>query len=185
MKLIVGLGNPGKKYDKTRHNIGFMVLDEFVKKEKLNFSLKQKFKGELIQTNIKNEAVILLKPNTFMNLSGESVLAVKQFYNISDEDILVIYDDLDLACGKIRIKQKGSSGGHNGLKSIINCIGSENFHRLKIGIDRDELIPVIDYVLGKFTKEQKMEISHVITESTETIYDWLDNDVVYVMNKYN
>lgn len=185
MKLIVGLGNPGRRYEKTRHNIGFMVIDEFAKKEKLDFSLKTKFKGEMVQTTIQNESVILLKPNTFMNLSGQSVLALKQFYQINDEDILVIYDDLDLLCGKVRVRQKGSSGGHKGLKSIISCINSENFNRLKIGIDREEFIPVIDYVVGKFTTEQKKEINISIATSLEAIYDWLAHDVVYVMNKYN
>ncbi len=185
MKLIVGLGNPGRRYGKTRHNIGFMVVNEFAKKENLRFNLKTKFKGQFIQTTIKDEPVIILKPNTFMNVSGEAVLAVKQYYQIEVEDILVIYDDLDLVCGKIRVKQQGGSGGHKGLKSIINCINSEDFHRLKIGIGRDELIPVKDYVLGKFTTSQKKEISISIEESIEVIYDWLAHDVVYVMNKYN
>src|SRR5690554_4911931 len=116
MKLIVGLGNPGKKYQKTRHNVGFMVLDELAKRENLKFNLKQRFKGEVIATTIENTSVLLLKPITFMNLSGESVLAVKQFYQISNDDILVIYDDLDLPSGKIRVKQRGSSAGHKGLK---------------------------------------------------------------------
>jgi len=97
----------------------------------------------------------------------------------------VIYDDLDLVCGKIRIRQKGSSGGHKGLKSIISCINNENFHRLKIGIGRDEIIPVIDYVLGKFTKEQQQEINISIVTGIEAIYDWIAQDVTYIMNKYN
>jgi len=185
MKLIVGLGNPGRKYLKTRHNIGFILIDELAKKEKINFALKTKFKAEIVQTTINNESVILLKPNTFMNLSGEAVLAVMQFYNLNAEDVLVIYDDLDLVCGKIRIRQKGSSGGHKGLKSIISCINNENFHRLKIGIGRDEIIPVIDYVLGKFTKEQQQEINISIVTGIEAIYDWIAQDVTYIMNKYN
>ncbi|QVK17964.1 aminoacyl-tRNA hydrolase [Mycoplasmatota bacterium] len=185
MKLIVGLGNPGRRYENTRHNIGFMVIDEFAKKEKVKLNLKTKFKGEVAQTTIHNESVILLKPNTFMNDSGKSVLALKQFYQINDEDILVIHDDLDLLCGKVRIRRKGSSGGQKGLKSIISCLNSENFNRLKIGINRDEFIPVVDYVLGKFTSEQKKEIDISIVTSVEAIYDWLTHDVVYVMNKYN
>lgn len=185
MKLIVGLGNPGRSYQKTRHNVGFMIIDELANKEKVSFSLKTKFKGELVQTNMKGEPVILLKPNTFMNKSGESVLAVKQFYQINDEDILVIHDDLDLECGKLRIRQKGSAGGHNGLKSIISCINSENFQRLKIGIGRDDKMLVTDYVLGKFTKEEKKEIEIAIYSGVDAIYDWLEKDVVYVMNKYN
>ncbi len=185
MKLIVGLGNPGRIYSKTRHNVGFMVIDEFAKKEGISFATKVKFKGQFVQTTVKNQSVILLKPHTFMNLSGESVLAVKQFYNIKEEDIIVIYDDLDLASGIVRIRQKGSSGGHKGLKSIIDCLNTENFHRLRIGIDRDELIPVVDYVLGKFTDEQSDEINQAIMISLDVIYDWLEHDILYVMNKYN
>ena len=185
MKLIVGLGNPGKEYEKTRHNIGFMILDEFAKKEKLQFASKSKFKGQIVNTIVQNEAVILLKPTTYMNNSGEAVLAVKQFYNINNEDIFVIYDDLDLPCGKVRIRQKGSSGGHKGIKSIIRCINDENFHRLKVGIDRIEKISVIDYVLGKFTPEQIVGITKSINTSLDVIYDWLKKDIVYVMNKYN
>jgi peptidyl-tRNA hydrolase, PTH1 family len=184
MKLIVGLGNPGKKYEATRHNVGFMVIDELAKRHQVNLSEKSKFKGIIGSANI-NDQVILLKPTTFMNLSGESVQLVKQFYGIKDEDILIIYDDLDLVCGKVRLRQKGSAGGHNGIKSIISSISSENFHRLKIGIDRDPFIPVVDYVLGKFTKQQKVEIEKSIIESLNIVEDWINHDILYVMNKYN
>lgn len=185
MKLIVGLGNPGKAYAQTRHNMGFMVLDELVKQENLSFSNKPKFKGELLYTSLNNKDVLLLKPHTFMNLSGESVIIVKQFYQIDLEDILVIYDDLDLPIGEIRIKQKGSSGGHKGLTSIINALNSENIQRIKIGIGRDEVIPVVDYVLGKFGKEEEKVISDAIKKSVMAIHDWLTYDILYVMNKYN
>jgi peptidyl-tRNA hydrolase, PTH1 family len=184
MKLIVGLGNPGKKYEATRHNVGFMVIDELAKKFQINMSEKSKFKGVIGQGNIKDQ-VILLKPTTFMNLSGESVKLVKQFYNLKDQDILIIYDDLDLVCGKVRLRQKGSAGGHNGIKSILSSISSENFHRLKIGIDRDQVIPVVDYVLGKFTKQQKEAIDQAIMQSLNIIEDWVNHDILYVMNKYN
>jgi len=185
MKLIVGLGNPGKKYEQTRHNIGFMVIDSLSQKYNITMTEKSKFKGIIGQTNIGNESVILLKPTTYMNLSGESILAVKQFYNINDTDILVIYDDLDLVSGKIRIRQKGSAGGHNGLKSIIQNLGNQNFHRLKIGIDRSERIPVVDYVLGKFTKEQLPHIEQAIELSVNAVNDWIVQEIIYVMNKYN
>lgn len=185
MKLIVGLGNPGKQYKNTRHNIGYLMLDELAKRENVKFSKKMKFKGQFIQTIIKNEQVILLKPITFMNLSGQSVQLVKKFYNINDEDILVIYDDLDLPTGKIRFKQKGSSGGHKGIKSIISCINSQDFHRLKIGIDRDDNIPVVDYVVGKFTKDQIDNIAKVIDISLDALDNWISNEITFVMNKYN
>lgn len=185
MKLIVGLGNPGRTYQKTRHNVGFMVLDELAKRLGFTFSFKPKFKGNIASTTINNTAVVLLKPNTYMNLSGEAVLAVKQFYQLDDSDILVIHDDLDLPCGKIRVRQKGGSAGHKGLKSIINMINSENFQRIKIGIDKSIEIPVVDYVLGKFTKQEKKLIDEAIDTSIEIIYDWLTQDILSVMNKYN
>jgi len=185
MKLIVGLGNPGKKYEQTRHNIGFMVIDSLSKKYNVTMTEKNKFKGIIGQTTIGSQPVILLKPTTYMNLSGESILAVKQFYNIDSNDILVIYDDLDLSSGKIRFRQKGSAGGHNGIKSIIQSLGTQNFHRLKIGIDRSERIPVVDYVLGKFTKEQIPHIEQAINLSVDAVYDWTVQEIVYVMNKFN
>lgn len=185
MKLIVGLGNPGKKYESTRHNIGFMVIDQLCKVHQLNIALKSKFKGELVQGMIKNETIVLLKPQTYMNLSGESVLAVKNFYNIENKDILVIYDDLDLETGKIRFRQKGSAGGHNGIKSIISCLNSETFHRLKIGIDRDDRIDVVNYVLGKFTKQQIQFIDDAMSQSINAVEDWVTQDITFVMNKYN
>lgn len=182
MKLIVGLGNPGKKYEKTRHNIGFVILNELAKYEKVKFAKNSKFKGEITRIH---DDIILLKPITFMNLSGEAVLRVKQFYNIKDEDVLIVYDDLDLTCGKIRFKQKGSSGGHKGIKSIIQCLNTEDFHRLKIGIEKDEVIPVVNYVLGKFTKEQQKYMADAIITSLNGIGDWISKDILYVMNKYN
>jgi peptidyl-tRNA hydrolase, PTH1 family len=185
MKLIVGLGNPGKEYEKTRHNIGFIILDELSQSVKTTFSYKSKFKGEITQVTIKGETVILLKPTTFMNLSGEAVNLVKKFYNINNEDILVVYDDLDLETGKVRFRQKGSAGGHNGIKSIISCINTENFHRFKIGIDRDARIPVVNYVLGKFTKEQQAVVNTSLSMYIDAIVDWIQNDILYVMNKYN
>lgn len=184
MKLIVGLGNPGKKYQKTRHNVGFMVLEELARRENLQFNVKQRFKGDVITTTLENISVTLLKPITYMNLSGEAVLAVKQFYQIENKDILVIYDDLDLPCGKIRVKQKGSSAGHRGLKSIISMIGND-FHRIKIGIDKNPEIPTVDYVLGKFSKEEKKLIIEAIDTSIDIISDWLTQDILTVMNKYN
>ncbi len=185
MKLIVGLGNPGRVYEKTRHNIGFMIVNEIAKTENQTFTYKPKFKGSIMHLKLNDDSVIFLKPKTFMNLSGESVALVKKFYNIDIKDILVIYDDLDLPCGKLRFRRQGSSGGHNGLKSIINCIESQEFNRLKIGIERDQVIPVVDYVLGKFSKEQLGCIKESIGIGINVIYDWLNFDDQYVMNKYN
>jgi len=185
MKLIVGLGNPGRQYKNTKHNLGFMVLDELAKRKGLKFTLNKKFKGKIIQTVINNTTVILLKPDTFMNLSGEAVSLVKQFYQIATENILIVHDDLDLECGVLRVRQKGSSAGHKGLKSIINLLKSEDFHRLKIGIGRNEIIPVVDYVLSKLSKTDQKLINDAIRISIDLIEDWLIHDILYVMNKYN
>mgnify|MGYP001358292282 FL=1 len=185
MKLIVGLGNPGKKYEQTRHNAGFMVIDAYAKKHGVSLSKKQKFKGEIGQFTKGGETILLLKPLTYMNLSGESVRAVREFYGIHDTDILIVYDDLDLSTGKLRIRQKGSAGGHNGIKSIIEHLHSQNFHRLRIGIDRHPVIPTVDYVLGRFSKAEKALIDDAIVTSMDVLDDWIDHEIIYVMNKYN
>ena len=139
MKLIVGLGNPGKEYENTRHNIGFNVIDLYLKKNNLNLD-KEKFNGKYLKTNINNEEVIFLEPQTYMNLSGDSVLKIMNFYKINIEDILIIQDDLDLDLGKIKLKEKSSSGGHNGIKDIEQKLGSNSFKRLKIGISNSNQI---------------------------------------------
>ena len=153
MKLIIGLGNPGKEYENTRHNTGFMVLDRL--SEKLNIEMTQnKFKGLYGKSKYKGEDVILLKPQTYMNLSGESVRQVMDFFKINQEDILVIYDDLDMPVGKLRLRQSGSAGGHNGVKSIIAHVGTQSFQRIRVGIDKHPRIKVVDYVLGRFQKDK-------------------------------
>lgn len=153
MKLIVGLGNPGREYEDTRHNVGFMAIDRLADKYNALFKLDKNLKGLIASVNINGEKVILLKPITFMNLSGESVKPVMSYYKINVNDIIVINDDLDMPVGKIRYRAKGSAGGHNGLKSIIANLKTEEFQRIKIGIDRSKIIPVVDWVLGKFSTE--------------------------------
>lgn len=161
MKLIVGLGNPGNKYDKTRHNIGFDILDKYINNKGLG-NYKEKFQGLLIEGVYKNEKCYLLKPQTFMNLSGDSVGAVSKFYKVSPEDIVVVYDDMDLPLGSMRYREKGSSGGHNGIKSIIAHIG-ENFKRVRCGIGKPDIKNQnIDFVLGKFTKEEQEKIDKMM-----------------------
>ena len=150
MKLIIGLGNPGKEYLNTRHNAGFMAVDAFAKKHDITFSFEPKMKGMLAQVNLGGNKAILLKPMTYMNLSGEAVSLVMNFYKIPVEDILVISDDLDSRLGRIRLRAKGSAGGHNGHKNIQMHIHTEEYKRIKIGIDRSDVIPVIDWVLKKF-----------------------------------
>jgi PTH1 family peptidyl-tRNA hydrolase len=152
-KLIVGLGNPGIKYAGTRHNIGFMVLDEISKRLGFSFA-KSKFSGEAASEKLFGKNVFFLKPMTFMNDSGESIRALAEYYGVENEDIFVVYDDAALDFGKLRIRGSGSSAGHNGMKSIIENLGGQNFPRLKIGIGKNENIPMLSYVTGKFTPEE-------------------------------
>ena len=149
MKLIVGLGNPGKKYEFNRHNIGFLALDYLIDEFKAS-KISSKFKGELFKAG----EYLLLKPNTFMNLSGESVVLVKDFYKINNEDIIVIHDDIDLKVGALKFKRGGSSGGHNGLKSIDKYVGND-YYRVRIGVGRPERKEeVVKYVLSDFSKDE-------------------------------
>ena len=150
MKLIVGLGNPGKEYENTRHNVGFMVLDHYLG----SVSWKYKFNGYYYEKNVSGEKVLFLKPKTYMNLSGNSVIQFVHFYKIKIEDILVIQDDLDLPYLKYRLKYNSSAGGHNGIKSLIDSLGTQAIPRLKIGIAHDRFIDTKDYVLSKFSKQE-------------------------------
>ena len=183
MKIIVGLGNPGKEYVNTRHNIGFMFVDEVAKTNNLSFSLDKSKRAELATGTIKGEKVVLVKPITYMNLSGEALRLVMDYYKVGVEDIIVIHDDLDLPTGKLRIRANGSSGGHNGLKSIIANIKTQEFKRIKIGIDKKGA--VIDYVLGKFSKMELDEISKVLFNASNIIDDYLSYSFINLMSKYN
>ena len=162
MKLIVGLGNPGKQYDQTRHNIGFIVIDELV--HRFQIALDQtKFKGIYGSTIINGEKIFLLKPLTYMNLSGESIGAFMDYFQMDLEDLLVIYDDLDLPVGKIRLRQKGSAGGHNGIKSAIAHLGTQQFNRIRVGINRPSNgMAIADYVLGRFAKDEQEMIKEAV-----------------------
>ena len=181
MKLVVGLGNPGDEYKNTRHNAGFMMLDNYLG----NVSWKDKFKGLYYETNIKGEKVIFLKPCMYMNLSGEVVRKYIDFFKINIEDILVISDDLDLPIGVYRLKQTGSSGGHNGLKNIEACIGTKDYKRLKIGISKDSNIDTKDYVLGKLDKDGKEKLEEVSKVVNNVLDDYFQLDFNSLMNKYN
>ena len=184
MYIIAGLGNPGKEYERTRHNTGFMVLDRL--SEKLNIEISQnKFKGLYGKGKYKGEDVLLLKPQTYMNLSGESVRQVMDFFKISQEDILVVYDDLDMPVGKLRLRQSGSAGGHNGIKNIILHTGSQNFNRIRVGIDRSKYIKVVDYVLSRFTKDEQDAINQGIENASDAVIDYLDHGFNHAMNRFN
>lgn len=181
MKLIVGLGNPGKEYENTRHNVGFMVIDKYCDGEKFN----KKFDGLYLEKRINGEKVIFLKPQTYMNLSGKSVKAFKDFYKIENEDILVIRDDLDLKIGDAKIKFNSSSGGDNGIKSIIECLNSQKFTQLKIGISNDKQSDSKSYVLGKFNKEEKEKLDSILSKTNEIINCYIIDGEMRAMNLYN
>ncbi len=181
MKLIVGLGNIGNEYEGTRHNVGFSTIDILASKLNLTFNLEPKFKGLIASANIGGEKVILLKPTTYMNLSGEAVSLVMNYYKIDIEDFIVICDDLDMEVGKLRFRTKGSAGGHNGLKNIILHLNTEQFNRIKIGISRDKNIPVVDYVLGHFSKDDKEKIELAFEKTASSLYDYLNHKDIQKM----
>ena len=181
MKLIVGLGNPGKEYENTRHNIGFMVIDNYLKNEKF----KTKFNGMYLKKVINNEEVIFLKPLSYMNLSGEVVKKYVNYFKINLSDLLIISDDLDMLCFKIKLKYKGSSGGHNGLKNIIQNINTEEFKRLKIGISNNLNIDTKSYVLSKFNQEELEKLHKKFEITNNIINDFINLDFEKVMSKYN
>lgn len=179
MKLIIGLGNPGEAYANTRHNVGFMTLDKLAEKHNLNFWLETKFKGMLASITLNGNKALLLKPMTYMNLSGESAVRVMQYYKIPAEDILVISDDLDSRLGRVRIREKGSAGGHNGHKNIAALLKTEEYKRIKIGIDRSSQIPVVDWVLKKFTEEEILRLSPSLDKAVSAVEDFIGGAPFY------
>jgi len=184
MKLVVGLGNPGKEYNNTRHNCGFMVIDEIAKELSIEVS-QNKAKGLFGKTKYKGEDVVLLKPQTYMNLSGESIRQCMDFFKLNIEDIIIIYDDLDMPTGKLRLRNSGSAGGHNGIKSAIQHLGSQKFKRIRVGIDRHPHIKVVDYVLGKFTADEQEAITKGISLAKDAVLLCIEKDFTTAMNQYN
>lgn len=185
MKLVVGLGNPGKEYENTRHNIGFNMIDSYLSYKNINDSWSKKFDGEYIQTNINGEKVIFLKPHTFMNLSGNSVRKICDYFNIDISDIIVICDDLDLNVGNFKVKANGSCGGHNGLRDIENKMGSQEYKRLKIGISKNKDFDTKDYVLGKFSKEELDIYKDLFKNLCLLLDDYFNIPFSDLMSKYN
>jgi len=185
MYLIVGLGNPGAKYDKTRHNIGFEVIDRLSSQKNIDVN-QAKFKGLMGQGVIEGEKVILLKPETFMNLSGESVVLAANFYKIKPENIIVVHDDIDLDVGRLRLRAKGSAGGHNGLKSIIASISSENFIRVKVGVGAK--MPgqdLANHVLSRFGASEIPKIEESIENATKAVLAIVKDGIDKAMNQFN
>lgn len=185
MKLIVGLGNPGKKYENTRHNTGFAVIDRTL--AKLNAELdKNKFNADYTMINRNGEKIYILKPLTYMNLSGEAVAPFMKYFGIEPEDLVVVHDDLDLPVGKIRLRQSGSCGGQNGMRNIIDLLGDSNIKRIRVGIGKDPLIPVVDYVLGKTKKEDLEVYNQALDKASDALIYWLDHDdFSKVMSNFN
>lgn len=185
MFLIVGLGNPEKDYANTRHNMGFNVINKISEKYKIDIN-RSKFKGLFGLGNINGQKVGLLKPQTFMNLSGISVREIVDFYKLELKDILVIYDDIDLEPGKIRIKSFGSAGSHNGMKSVIQSLGSEGFARLRVGIGKPEYKgELVEYVIGHINEKDKELLEKGVNLAVEAIEVILKESIDSAMNKFN
>jgi len=185
MKLIVGLGNPGKAYEHTRHNVGFEVLDLLSKELGAPFKLDKAFKGYIASTNVLEEKVILLKPTTFMNLSGEAVIAVVNFYKVPMEDILIIYDDIALDIARLRLRESGSAGGHNGVKSLIAHLGTQTFKRIRVGISGTDK-SLCSHVLGKFSKDEKIPMQISYHHASDAAVAFIKGvNFVDIMTKYN
>ena len=185
MRLIVGLGNPGREYKKTRHNIGFNLLDFIAGKDNYSFKVDKKFNCEIGETSINGEKVLMIKPLSFMNLSGTVVNKIKSFYDINIDDILIIQDDLDMEFGKIRIVYDSSSGGHNGIKNISEFLVSQKYTRLKIGISNDKNMDTKDYVLGKFSKDDIKSLENIYVKLDNIINDFVNMDIDELKQKYN
>ena len=185
MKMIVGLGNPGKQYNGTRHNIGFEILGCLAQRYDVGRP-KGKFNAEVCESSIKNEKTILLSPLTFMNLSGQSVQAAVDFYKLPLTDLLVICDDINLDVGRLRFRPGGSAGGQNGLKDIINRLGSQEFHRMRVGVGRPPpQWDVANFVLGKFSDEDRSEMDKTVERAANAAETWLDQGIQTAMNQFN
>ena len=185
MHIIVGLGNPGKKYANTRHNLGYITVEQLADRFGIKIE-KSKFKSLVGEGNIAGQKVLLMKPETYMNNSGEAVRAAMEFYKIDPENLLIVYDDLDIPLGKIRIRSAGSAGTHNGMRSVIRLLGEDGFPRIRIGIGTDKNTGnLVDYVIGGFTKEEVAPLENACLEAVDAIICYLENGIEIAMNRYN
>lgn len=186
MKMIVGLGNIGTRYDETRHNTGFMVVDQLARDYHLGAFTHLKQEAVAVSGIINGEKVMLVKPTTFMNDSGRAVGPLVDYYDIDLDNLVIVNDDLDMPVGKVRLKTHGASGGHNGLKSIINALGTKNFNRVKVGIDHPQHGTVVSHVLGKFSKEERPKFDQAVEQAEHALEDWINGeDFAKLMNAYN
>lgn len=184
MYIVVGLGNPGRKYDGTRHNVGFDAIDILAQRNDMKVN-KLKFRAFYTEGFLGRNKVILAKPQTYMNLSGESIRDMVEYYKINPENLIIIYDDIDLDVGALRIRTKGSSGSHNGMKSIIYQLNSQEFPRIRIGIGKPEYGDLADYVLGKFPKNQIPTIGETIEKAALAVETIVKKGIDLAMNQYN
>ena len=185
MYLIVGLGNPENEYAHTRHNMGFDTINQIAKNNNIQIT-KNKFKGLCESTIIQNQKVILLKPQTYMNLSGESVKEAAEFYNLKPEEIIVIYDDIDIEKGHIKIRKKGGAGSHNGMKSVVEELQSTDFARIRVGIGQPEFkSDMINYVIGKVSQEEQEILQQGVEKAAKAVEEILKNGIDIAMNKFN
>lgn len=184
LKLIVGLGNPGARYSKSRHNVGFIVLDRFAESHRLTFS-RRRFNSLVAAGNVQTCSVLLAKPQTFMNLSGNAVDKFVSYHRIPNDDIIVVYDDIDLPLGKIRIRPGGSAGGHHGMESVIAALGRSDFARLRIGISRADSRDQVNHVLGSMTEDEIIVLDRTFARAVEALDAWVTRGVENAMNAFN
>lgn len=187
MKIIVGLGNPGKQYENTWHNVGFDAVDLLAEKIGARFGLKPKLLASVASANVYGEKVVIVKPQTYMNLSGQSVRAVVDYYKVGLKDVLVIYDDLDIAVGSLRFREKGSSGTHNGMRNVLAELGSGDFPRARIGTMKDNpLIPTIDYVLSHVPSDKRKSVDEAVQNAVDLSIDFIKGETSdKLMCRYN
>ena len=186
MKLVVGLGNPGSEYRDTRHNVGFLVADEIARRWRLSDAWREKFAALHIRTTVGDEAVIVAKPLTFMNLSGQAVAGLAAFYKIDPVDVLVVTDDVALPLGRLRARPEGGAGGHNGLKSIIQHLGTQAFPRVRVGVGRgDDRRDLADYVLGRFEAGERETVSAAVLRAADATEKFLSDGIERVMSGFN
>jgi PTH1 family peptidyl-tRNA hydrolase len=188
MKLVVGLGNPGLEYDRTRHNVGFEVVDRLARRhgDPAAGSARNRFTGLVVEATIGEEKILLLKPPTYMNVSGRSVAEAMRFYKMSPcDDLLIIVDDTAIPCGSVRLKPGGGAGGHNGLADVTKMLGTDAWPRLRIGIDKPGQIPLKNYVLGRFTPEQQEIVEPSLDEAADAAACWASEGLAPAMNRFN
>ena len=185
MYVVVGLGNPGKQYENTRHNVGFNVIDILAKEYGISVS-KIKHKALIGEGRVGSEKVLLVKPQTYMNLSGETLIDIYNYYKVDMENIIVIYDDIDLDVGKIRIRKKGSGGTHNGMRSIIKCLGANDFPRVRVGVSKPKPgRDLADFVLSRFRKEESDDVELGLEKAAKAVDVMIRDNIDLAMNKYN